>query len=127
MRLLDRNPRGIRPTIYGDALLRRGLVVFDELKQGIKEIECLANPGTGEVRIGCPEFLADGVVPAFIDQFVAHCCQAGLRRMPAMVNLLRLDVHLAHFLVAKISSRVAVAYFLRHIYVVALAARSSNK
>ena len=69
VRLLDRNPRGIRPTIYGDALLRRGLVVFDELKQGIKEIESLADPGTGEVRIGCPEFLADGVVPAFIDQF----------------------------------------------------------
>ena len=39
-----------------------------------------------------------------------------------MVNLLRLDVHLAHFLVAKISSRVAVGVFLRHIYVVALAA-----
>lgn len=69
VRLLDRSPRGIRPTIYGDALLRRGLVVFDELKQGIKEIESLADPGTGEVRIGCPEFLADGVVPAFIDQF----------------------------------------------------------
>ena len=45
------------------------------------------------------------------DRFVAHCCQAGQRRMPAMVDLLRLDVHLAHFLVAKISSRVAVAYF----------------
>jgi DNA-binding transcriptional LysR family regulator len=69
VRLLDRSPRGIRPTIYGDALLRRGLVIFDELKQGIKEIESLADPGTGEVRIGCPEFLADGVVPAFIDQF----------------------------------------------------------
>ena len=31
--------------------------------------------------------------------------------MPAMVDLSRLDVHVAHFLVAKISSRVAVAYF----------------
>ena len=39
-----------------------------------------------------------------------------------MVDLLRFDVHLAHFLVAKISSRVAVGVFLRHIYVVALAA-----
>src|SRR3974390_1690000 len=67
VRLLDRSPRGIRPTIYGDALLRRGLVVFDELKQGIKEIESLADPGTGEVRIGCPGVLADGGVPAFLD------------------------------------------------------------
>jgi hypothetical protein len=53
--------------------------------------------------------------------------------MSAMVDLLRLNVHLAHFLVAKISSRAelllfsrrALRYggvFLRHIYVVALAA-----
>src|SRR3954466_13586408 len=31
-RLLDRGPQGVEPTRYGGALLRRGVVVFDELK-----------------------------------------------------------------------------------------------
>jgi DNA-binding transcriptional LysR family regulator len=69
VRLLDRTPRGVEPTLYASALLRRGLVVFDELRQGIKEIEFLADPAAGEVRIGCNESLAAGFVPEVIDQF----------------------------------------------------------
>src|SRR2546425_1509672 len=69
VRLLDRTPRGVEATRYASALLKRGLVVFDELRQGIKEIEFLADPTTGEVRIGCPESLAAGFVPEVIDQF----------------------------------------------------------
>jgi len=69
VRLLDRSPRGVEPTIYANALLKRGLVVFDELRQGIKDIEFLADPATGEVRIGCPESMAAGFVPAIVDRF----------------------------------------------------------
>jgi DNA-binding transcriptional LysR family regulator len=58
VRLLDRGPHGVSPTIYADALLKRGHVVFDELRQGIRDIEFLTNPAVGEVRIGCPESLA---------------------------------------------------------------------
>jgi DNA-binding transcriptional LysR family regulator len=68
VRLLDRSPRGIEPTIYTHALLKRGHVVFDELKQGIRDIEFLANPTAGEVRVGCPESMAAGFVPAIIDR-----------------------------------------------------------
>ena len=50
VRLLDRSPRGIEPTIYADALLKRGHIVFDELKQGIRDIEFLADPTAGELR-----------------------------------------------------------------------------
>lgn len=67
VRLLDRSPRGIEPTIYTRALLKRGHVVFDELRQGIRDIESLANPSVGEVRIGCPESMAAAFVPAIID------------------------------------------------------------
>ena len=42
VRLLDRTRRGVEPTIYGRALLKRGLVAFDELKQSIRDIEFLA-------------------------------------------------------------------------------------
>src|SRR4029434_2721807 len=58
VRLLDRSSKGIEPTIYADALLKRGHVVFDELRQGIRDIEFLADPKAGEVRVGCPETLA---------------------------------------------------------------------
>ena len=47
VRLLDRNPRGVVPTIYARALLDRGLVAFDELKQGVEHVNFLANPTTG--------------------------------------------------------------------------------
>jgi DNA-binding transcriptional LysR family regulator len=66
--LLDRSPRGVEPTMYARALLKRGHVAFDELKQGIREIESLADPAAGEVRVGCPESLAAGFVPAVVER-----------------------------------------------------------
>lgn len=68
-RLLDRSPSGIAPTAFGRALMRRGLVVFDELRQGVNEIEFLADPTAGEVRIGCPESIAAGLLPAVVERF----------------------------------------------------------
>lgn len=56
--LLDRSPQGVAPTPYGEALLRGGSAAFDDLKQTIMEIEFLADPTVGEVRIGCPEAVA---------------------------------------------------------------------
>jgi DNA-binding transcriptional LysR family regulator len=66
VRLLDRGPQGVEPTLYGRALARRGLAVFDELRQGVGEIEFLANPVEGEVRIGCHESLSAALLPAVI-------------------------------------------------------------
>jgi len=68
VRLLDRSPQGVEPTVYADALLKRGHVVFDELRQGIKDIEFLADPTAGEVRIACAEMPAAGLLPAAIAQ-----------------------------------------------------------
>lgn len=68
VRLLDRSPRGVEPTHYGRALLRCSDAVFDELRQGVREIEHLADPASGEVRVGCPESLAAGVVAPVIDR-----------------------------------------------------------
>jgi DNA-binding transcriptional LysR family regulator len=58
VRLLDRTPKGVLPTPYGQALATRGRAAFDELRQGIRDIEFIADPATSEVRIGCPESLA---------------------------------------------------------------------
>jgi DNA-binding transcriptional LysR family regulator len=68
VRLLDRNRRGAEPTLYGRALLRRGMLVFDELRQGVKEIEFLKDPTTGELSIMGPGSVVDGLVPTIIDR-----------------------------------------------------------
>jgi DNA-binding transcriptional LysR family regulator len=66
--LLDRNPRGVEPTIYGRAILRRSAAVFDELTQSVKDVEFLA-PTTGELGIGAPESIACSLLPLVIEQF----------------------------------------------------------
>ena len=68
VRLLDRNPQGIEPTAYGRAPLKRGLVVFDELMQGVKDIRFLADPSAGELRIGASIAVAAGFVSSIIDR-----------------------------------------------------------
>jgi DNA-binding transcriptional LysR family regulator len=68
VRLLDRGPTGIEPTQCGRAILKRGLAVFDELRQGIKDIEFLVDPTAGELGIGCTENAAAGPVLAVIDR-----------------------------------------------------------
>src|SRR2546428_10092 len=68
VRLLDRGPQGVEPTIYARALLDRGLVAFDELRQAVKHIEFLANPTTGELRIGSSVAIATGIVSAVVDR-----------------------------------------------------------
>lgn len=67
--LLDRNSKGVEPTPYGRALIKRGVAVFDELRQGINEIEFIKDPTIGEVRIGATSTIAEvGIVAAVIDQ-----------------------------------------------------------
>jgi DNA-binding transcriptional LysR family regulator len=68
VRLLDRHRQGIEPTEYGRALLDCGVAVFDDLRQGVKNIEFLADPAAGEVRIGCTPALAASFVSAVVDQ-----------------------------------------------------------
>src|SRR6266545_3666703 len=67
VRLLERHPQGVEPTVYGQVLLKGGIAVFDELKQSVKQIEFLADPTAGELRIGCTEPLAAAFVPTVID------------------------------------------------------------
>jgi DNA-binding transcriptional LysR family regulator len=79
VRLLDRNPHGIEPTIYANVLLKRGHAVFDELQQGIKDIEFLSDPSAGEIRVGCPEILSYGLLPSVIDQLIRRHPQVTVR------------------------------------------------
>jgi molybdate transport repressor ModE-like protein len=67
VRLLDRGPGGVMPTLFGEALLKRGNEVFDALKQSIRDIEFLAEPGVGEITIGTSEsYISGGYLAAAI-------------------------------------------------------------
>lgn len=68
VRLLDRSRQGVEPTPYGLALIKRGTAVFDELRQGIQDIEYLADPTTGELRIGVTEPIAGSIIAPVLDR-----------------------------------------------------------
>ena len=68
VRLLDRHYRGVEPTDFGRALLKRSQIVFDELRGSVKDIEFLADPTAGEIRIGSITYLAASFVTAVIDR-----------------------------------------------------------
>jgi DNA-binding transcriptional LysR family regulator len=44
------------------------MAVFDELRRGVKNIEFLADPVAGELRIGCNPYLAASFVSALVDR-----------------------------------------------------------
>jgi DNA-binding transcriptional LysR family regulator len=68
VRLLERNAHGVELTVFGRAMLSRSHAVFDELRQGVKDLEFLADPTAGEVRIGSTGPLAASFVSAIIER-----------------------------------------------------------
>jgi len=68
VRVLERDRHGAELTTYGAALMKRGITVFDELREGVKDVEFLADPTAGRVRIGCNPILATGFVTAVVER-----------------------------------------------------------
>jgi DNA-binding transcriptional LysR family regulator len=90
VRLLDRSPRGVEPTSYGSALVKRGLAAFDELRQGVGEIEFMSDASVGEVRVGCPESMVATLLPPVVKQLSAG--RPGITVQVAQMNPITLDV-----------------------------------
>jgi DNA-binding transcriptional LysR family regulator len=67
VKLFDRGRPGVEPTIYGEAVLKSAVVIFDEVRQSAQALEFLANPTEGEVRIGTTPPLS-AAFPAVIDR-----------------------------------------------------------
>ena len=66
VQLFERDRHGAEPTVYGAALLKRGAAAFEELRRGLQDIELLADPTAGEVRVGGTEPVLEGIIPAVI-------------------------------------------------------------
>jgi DNA-binding transcriptional LysR family regulator len=64
VRLLDRTSQGVEPTAYGNSFIHCGTAVFDEMRRGVQDIEFLADPTAGEVRIGTASPFVDLVTAA---------------------------------------------------------------
>jgi DNA-binding transcriptional LysR family regulator len=69
VRLLDRGSQGAELTAYGEVLLRCGINVFDEMQQGLRSLEHLSDPNSGEVRLGCTEIIVHSLAPTIIRRF----------------------------------------------------------
>jgi DNA-binding transcriptional LysR family regulator len=61
VRILDRTAYGVEPTMYGRALVERAKAMFDELRYAVKDVAFLADPTSGQLRIGCSDFAAGAI------------------------------------------------------------------
>jgi DNA-binding transcriptional LysR family regulator len=81
--LFERSTRGVKPTVYARAMMDCSVAAFDELKQGIRTLESLADPTAGELWIGCIESATSLLLPPILHEF--------MRRYPrVVVNVRRL-------------------------------------
>ena len=106
--LLERSSKGIEPTAYGRALVKRGLTVFDELTQGVKDIRSLADPTLGELCVGASIAVAVGFVTSVIDRLS--------RRYPRMsFQVLATDTTTAYRALAERQVDLLVAHMIEPI------------
>lgn len=68
VRLFDRTAQGVELTLYGRALLQRSIAMFNDLRTSVNELETLADPTTGDLRIGSSETVAAGMLGIIIDR-----------------------------------------------------------
>jgi DNA-binding transcriptional LysR family regulator len=132
VRLLDRSTHGIEPTPYAHALLKRGQVVFDELSQGIRDIEFLADPTVGEVRVASGDTLAAGLMSAVIDQLSRRHPKVVIRVVQANASTLefrelrerKVDLALARIPGTFVEDDLAVEFLFEDPHRVVVGARS---
>ena len=68
VRLFDRSSRGVEPTRYGRALLKRSVAIFDDLKSSVEEIKYLADPSAGHIQVGSTEGMLAGFGAAVMER-----------------------------------------------------------
>jgi DNA-binding transcriptional LysR family regulator len=90
--LLDRSAHGVELTASGQLLIARSRVIFDELREGIKDIEHVSDPTRGEIRIGTTEpitgFLAE-IVSKMSRAYPQITYQVAVSDSTTLVNNLR--------------------------------------
>jgi DNA-binding transcriptional LysR family regulator len=131
VRLLERDRHGAEPTIYGAALLKRGIAAFDELREGIKDIGALVDPTAGDVRIGCTLLLAVSFVSAVIDRLSRRYPRIQFRLVTSQIDPLHRELieRKVEFVIVRNSDpltdeRLAFEFLFNDSYVVAAGANN---
>lgn len=92
VKLFDRTSRGVELTAYGQALLKCGVNVFDEMRQGLKQIEFLTDPTSGELAVGCPEIMNASIMPAISERLLRQHPRVQLRVIHADTGLMQFNL-----------------------------------
>ena len=106
VRLLDRSREGVEPTPYGRALIKRGVAMFDELRQGVQDIASLTDPAVGEIRMGGSEHTISAIYSPVVHRLsrqhprmAFHIIVGDLRTLSRELDARRID-----FLVSRMYS-----------------------
>jgi DNA-binding transcriptional LysR family regulator len=67
VQLFDRGQRGVVPTPYALALRTRSVSIFNDLRQSVQDIDFIADPTRGEIRVGMTEPIMSAIVAPVID------------------------------------------------------------
>ena len=127
VRLLDRTSAGVEPTAYGRAFLNCGIAVFDELRRGVQEIEYLSNPTVGELWVGAPGTLTDGLIPEVLrrladryPRIVFHVVEGDTPTLCGMLRERKIDLAVSRTWASISGDDFATDFlFEEHLFVVA--------
>lgn len=110
VRLLERSARGVEVTRYGAALVRRGHAVFNELNQTVKEIEFLADPTVGELRMGTTDPFAAAIVAPVMDDLARQHPRVAFHVVTGDLSTLLLEVSARNieFAISRLFDEVAL-------------------
>jgi DNA-binding transcriptional LysR family regulator len=110
VRLLERSARGVEPTRYGAALVRRGHAVFNELSQTVREIDFLADPTVGELRLGTTDPIAASIVAPIVDALSREHPRMGFHVVTGDLSTLLMEVSARNveFAISRLFDEVAV-------------------
>jgi DNA-binding transcriptional LysR family regulator len=112
VRLLDRSQRGVEPTAYGRALIKRGIAIFDEMEQGLKEIELISDPTAGEVSVAATGPVAGTIVVAAVDRLARQYPRMRFKLMVADAAPLfaQLEARKVEMVISRVAHRVPEAH-----------------
>ncbi|MFC3228428.1 LysR family transcriptional regulator [Marinibaculum pumilum] len=70
--LFEREPRGMVPTLYAEALVRHAELVSSELQRAVEEIAAMRGTARGRAKIGGTPSVIEGLFPAAISRLLGR-------------------------------------------------------
>ena len=71
VKLFDRTNRGVVPTIFGEALIRHGKLIFSQVSNAAQELDDLNEGNSGRVVVGAMQAASPTLLPLAIDKLLA--------------------------------------------------------